>query len=205
YNQEVALYKKKFEKTWKNADQKTLENMGESIFMSKCSACHGLQGDGQTLGNQKVAANLREFGSEKHVLYVMKNGSKGLGKMQPMMPPQGALLKAMKINPVDVAAYVVTLSGKKAKMGNPVKGKTGYTMVCMACHGPNGKGKGANGMIPNFAADLSKYGTPSYIENIVRKGKNGHIGQMPSFLKEGTLSPIQYKAVATFVANKLND
>jgi mono/diheme cytochrome c family protein len=36
-------------------------------------------------------------------------------------------------------------------------------------------------------------------------GKKGSIGTMPNFAEEGTLSEIQYRAVAAFVSTELNE
>ncbi|MGA1599585.1 MAG: c-type cytochrome [bacterium] len=208
YAEEVSVYKEKFDANWSDADETTLVAMGESLFNAKCVACHGYTGEGQN----GVAANLVEFGTEKHVEYVIHNGSKGLGYTTPMMPPQAPTIAAMfgadestlQQNIANVSAYVMTLSGKTPHSGDPAAGQSVYMAVCMACHGTDGKGMGPAGNIPNFAKDLTTYGTSEDIIRILKHGKNGLIGNMPNFAEEGTLSEIQYQALAAYVSTELN-
>jgi cytochrome c oxidase cbb3-type subunit 3 len=63
--------------------------------------------------------------------------------------------------------------------------------TCAGCHGDDGKGMG--GMAPN----LSLYGTPKFVANVLNNGKKGHIGTMPSF--KNRLSNVQYEAVGTYI------
>jgi cytochrome c oxidase cbb3-type subunit 3 len=46
YNEDVLAYNAKFEEIHKNADEATLKEMGESIFLVQCQQCHGVTGDG---------------------------------------------------------------------------------------------------------------------------------------------------------------
>ncbi|MDX2469151.1 MAG: c-type cytochrome [SAR324 cluster bacterium] len=203
YNQEIKDYQETFDKNWDHASEEDMLSLGESLFNSKCVSCHGYTGDGQ--GGK--AADLVAFGGVNHVIYVLKNGSKGMGKLTPEMPALyvtlGETEEAKAETAQNLAAYVVSLSGRTAKMGNSESGKEAFDLNCIACHGEDGKGNGMGGMIPNMAADLSQYGTAPYVEAIIRSGKKGHIGQMPSFEAEGTLSDIQYKALSLFVAKGL--
>ncbi|MBT3213405.1 MAG: c-type cytochrome [Deltaproteobacteria bacterium] len=207
YDEEVSTYKQNFDETWKNADKNTLIAMGESIFNAKCVACHGYTGEGQN----GMAANLVEYGTEKHISGVIRKGSKGLGYLIPEMPPQTVVIEAMfgkenldgNIN--NVAAYVMQLSGRTAKHGDPAAGQKVFVAVCQSCHGPEGNGKGAAGNIPNFSKDLTTYATDVDVIRTLQLGKKGSIGTMPNFAEEGTLSEIQYRAVAAFVSTELNE
>lgn len=187
YNQEVEAHTKKFEEKWANMDAATLSAMGESVFLAKCAPCHGETGDGM---NGK-AANLNEFGREAHIKSVIKNGSKGLvfpmGEMPAGLADDTAADK--------IASYVVTLHGGKATdAAKAAEGQALFVATCAACHGEDGKGM--DGAAPN----LTQYGTPAFISEVVlKRGKQGHIGGMPSFDKEGTLNPTQYNAVATYI------
>lgn len=206
YDQEVTTYKAKFDKNWANADHATLVAMGESLFNAKCVACHGYTGEGQN----GVAANLLEFGTEKHVAYVINNGSKGLGYLTPAMPPQAPTIAAMfgqenlEQNIANVSAYVIQLTGRTPQTGDAQAGQAIFNATCMACHGLDGTGKGPAGNIPNFAKDLTTYGSADDIVRILQHGKEGYIGKMPSFASEGTLSEIQYQALGAFVSTELN-
>jgi len=205
YEAEVSKHNANFTEKWKDADQQTLLAMGESIFNTQCIICHGISAEGQG----GMAANLIEFGNEAHIIYVIKNGSMGLNKLTPSMPPQfeifGETDELREKGARDVAAYLITLSGRKpSSEGDTDNGKALYMMSCFACHGEDGKGRGPTGDIPNFAADLTQYGSPDYIREIVVNGKKGLIGEMPAFGKTGVLSDIQFKAVSEYVANSLN-
>jgi cytochrome c oxidase cbb3-type subunit 3 len=206
YDEEIVAYNANFDQVWKGVDESTLKAMGESIFNSKCVACHGITGEGQN----GVAANLLEFGNEAHVIYVMKNGSKGGGYLTPAMPAQASTVAAMfgeenlDKHLADTAAYVISLSGRTPKSGDLNNGEQVYKAVCVACHGADGQGMGATGTIPNFAKNLTTYGTPEDIIRTLKNGKKGYIGEMPNFAAEGTMSALQYKAVATFVSKELN-
>ncbi len=203
YNTEVKEYKETFDQNWSEASEDELSALGESIFNSKCVACHGYTGEGQ----DGKAANLIEFGSVKHVVYVLKNGSQGMGKLTPSMPAfymmLGATPEEKEQNAADVAAYVVSLSNRTPSAGNPEAGKTVFDTNCSACHGFDGKGNGIGGSIPNMAANLTEYGTAPYVEAIIRNGKKGLIGEMPGFEAEGTLSNLQYQALSLYVAKGL--
>jgi cytochrome c oxidase cbb3-type subunit 3 len=169
---------------------RTLSAMGESVFLAKCAPCHGETGDGM---NGK-AANLNEFGREAHIKNVIKNGSKGLGFPMGEMPAGLADDAAAD----KIAAYVVTLHGGKATdAAKAAEGQALFVATCGACHGEDGKGM--DGSAPN----LTQYGTPAFISEVVlKRGKQGHIGGMPSFDKEGTLNPTQYNAVATYIMSE---
>ena len=205
YRDEVAKYNESFNNKWKNMDEPTLLQMGESVFNTQCVICHGINGKGQ---NGK-AANLVDFGNAAHIEYVIRNGSTGLRKLNPAMPPQFEILGENEAERTEaaknVAAYVLTLSGKEPTPGsNLEKGKESYMMSCFACHGASGKGMGPSDDIPDFASDLTSYGTPMYIKEIISNGKNGYIGSMPSFKESGRLTDIQTEAVSHYLAKQLN-
>ena len=174
YNEEVAAHTKQFESKWANADKDTLLAMGEGVYLVQCAPCHGIAGDG--MGGK--AADLSVWGSAAGVLETIKNGSKGLGY------PMGEMPAGM-------------LSGDDAKVvaeyvANGMKGEQPAAFAaCASCHGPDGKGMG--GMAP----DLTKYGTPAFVADVLERGKKGFIGTMVSF--KGRLTPIQEKAVGTYV------
>ena len=64
--------------------------------------------------------------------------------------------------------------------------------IAKACHGEDGKGMEGN------SPDLSKYGTASFIEDVLQHGKKGAIGTMPKF-SDGRLNALQQKAVGEYV------
>ena len=186
YNEEVAAANAKFEKSFANPDAKTLHAMGESVFLVQCSACHGITGDGI---NGK-AADLSKWGSEEGIYDTIINGSKGLEYPMGEMPAGMADEEGAKA----IAAYIAKeISGiKKTKNENLVASGKELFATCAACHGEDGKGM--EGMSP----DLSKYGTASFIEDVLQRGKKGAIGTMPKF-SDGRLNALQQKAVGEYV------
>ena len=186
YNEEVAAANAKFEKSFANPDAKTLHAMGESLFLVQCSACHGITGDGI---NGK-AADLAVWGSEEGIYSAIINGSKGLEYPMGEMPAGMADEEGAKA----IAAYIAKeISGiKKTKNENLVASGKELFAACAACHGEDGKGM--DGMSP----DLSKYGTASFVEDVLQRGKKGAIGAMPKF-NDGRLNALQQKAVGEYV------
>ena len=186
YNEEVTAANAKFEKSFANPDAKTLHAMGESVFLVQCSACHGITGDGI---NGK-AADLAVWGSEEGIYNAIINGSKGLDYPMGEMPAGMADEEGAKA----IAAYIAKeISGiKKTKNENLVASGKELFAACAACHGEDGKGM--EGMSP----DLSKYGTASFVEDVLQRGKKGAIGAMPKF-NDGRLNAFQQKAVGEYV------
>ena len=186
YNEEVTAANAKFEKSFANPDAKTLHAMGESVFLVQCSACHGITGDGI---NGK-AADLAVWGSEEGIYNAIINGSKGLEYPMGEMPAGMADEEGAKA----IAAYIAKeISGiKKTKNENLVASGKEQFAACASCHGEDGKGM--EGMSP----DLSKYGTASFVEDVLQRGKKGTIGAMPKF-NDGRLNALQQKAVGEYV------
>ena len=186
YNEEVAAANAKFEKNFANPDAKTLHAMGESVFLVQCSACHGITGD----GINGRAADLSKWGSEEGIYDTIINGSKGLEYPMGEMPAGMADEEGAKA----IAAYIAKeISGiKKTKNENLVASGKELFATCAACHGEDGKGM--EGMSP----DLSKYGTASFVEDVLQRGKKGAIGTMPKF-SDGRLNALQQKAVGEYV------
>lgn len=183
WNQENEEYKASFERKWQNPSEETLLSIGESIFLAKCAPCHGNTGDG--IGGK--AADLVGFGKADHIAYVVKHGSKGLGLPGGEMAPYGGM---GDLNEDDVEAVSKFVANGLKGEG---RGKEVYGTNCASCHGEDGKG------MDNVFRDITTYGTVADTIHIIKNGKNGNIGNMPAFKKEGTLTELQYKAVAKYI------
>lgn len=186
YNDEVRAHNTKFEQKFKNASLAEQKAMGEQIFLVQCSSCHGITGEGM----EGKAANLTAWGSEKAIYEAIMYGSKGLNYQLGDMP--GAMLDDLSAKAV--AAYVAKeISAiKKTKNEHLVaQGKEAFS-TCVACHGEDGKGM--NGVAP----DLTQYGSSNFVVDVLQRGKNGFIGDMPKF-DDGRLNHIQLKAVGEYV------
>jgi cytochrome c oxidase cbb3-type subunit 3 len=184
YNEDAAALNAKFEEKYKNLQGEELVNMGESVYLSNCSACHGLSADG--IDGQAADLNVRL--EQSVVKHVIENGSNNsLMGMEMAMPDRnglfnantGALITDAEIDAV--SAYVANgMSGAGADV---------FAGTCAACHGEDGKGM--NMVAPNIASYDS-----SLVVNVIQNGKKGAIGTMP---KMTVLNKKQKEAVAAYV------
>jgi cytochrome c oxidase cbb3-type subunit 3 len=186
YNEDAAALNAKFEAKYKDIKGEELVNMGESVYLSNCSACHGLSADG--IDGQ--AANLNQRIEAKVVKHVIQNGSNNhLMGMEMPMPDRnglfnsytGALITDAEIDAV--ADYVA--NGFK---GNET-GASVFAGTCSACHGNDGKG------IDMVAPNIRSYDS-ELVVNVIENGKKGAIGTMP---KMTVLNKKQEQAVAAYV------
>ena len=173
WNEETKAYNAKFEATHKNATPEVLKEMGESIFLVQCAPCHGNSGDGLS----GKAHDLTKRMSKEQVLGVIKNGSHYFKYPMGAMPAGLAQGKDAEA----VAEYVA----------NGLKGKAPAAWAtCAGCHGQDGKGMG--GQSPNLA-EFDK----TLIDSVLKHGKEGSIGKMPSFVNRFT--PVQEKALVEYI------
>ncbi|MDU7693231.1 MAG: c-type cytochrome [Helicobacter sp.] len=194
YNSEVASHNEKFEGKLKDLDHEDLAKMGEKLFLLKCSVCHGQDG----AGNGGKAADLTKWSKVEGIVHVIKNGSTGLNYSGVEMP-------AIDMSDEDahiVAQYVlVTFAGQKDSFQDLdiERGKKIWDdNSCAACHGEDGKG------MEGFAANLTEYGTPQFLKEVLTRGKKGNIGQMPNFNTQ-PLNDTQIKAINAYIQDLGSD
>lgn len=187
YNKYVAAHDEKFNEQYKNMDDETLKEMGESIFIVQCAPCHGLQADGMN----GQAADLNTRISEKSVKHVLMNGSNSnlLGTSMPM-PDRNGLLNT-NTNALITDAEIDTVSKYVAGGLKGTEGADVFAGTCASCHGPDGKG--LEMVAPNIAQM-----SPAMVEMVLNHGKKGAIGAMPAFTN---LTEVQRKAVDAYVAS----
>lgn len=195
YNEEVKASNEKFEQQWQNLTPQDKIAMGEGIFLVQCSQCHGLNAEG--INGQ--AQNLRAWGKEEGIIHTIEMGSKGLNYIAGDMPP-GLLTSDDEKR--QVAAYVMkTFSPSKStkySQADVEAGKVVYQNVCATCHANDGSGN-ANG-IEGFASNLNTYGDYVLVEQVLRNGKKGFIGKMPSF-NYANFSERQVEALAAYISS----
>jgi cytochrome c oxidase cbb3-type subunit 3 len=144
--------------------------IGGRLFGNNCAMCHGSDGRGAKGFPNLADGDWQWGGSFDQIMSTLENGRVAA------MPPLGAALGEQGIN--EVVAYVQQLSGQKADAELAAAGESRYQMVCMACHGMDGKGNQALGA-PNLTDDIWIYG-PGADE--IRYGiLNGRNGEMPAF------------------------
>lgn len=175
WNEETNEYNAKFESKWQNPNEQTLNAMGQSIFLVQCAPCHGVDAEGIAGKAQDLTKRI----SKEQVEYTIRNGSNHLteaypGGMPPMMLSEDADIK-------EVSAYVA----------NGFKGEQPAAYAtCVACHGDNGEG------MPMVGPNIKSY-DDSIVIAVLKQGKKGLLGHMPSFNER--LNETQEKALASYI------
>lgn len=167
---------------FKNTDLRQLaENeaalkIGESLYSSYCTTCHGSDARGA-----RGYPNLRDsdwlYGGEPDNIKVsILQGRRAL------MPAWGEVLSAEDI--FNVTAYVEQLSGREVNSMHASLGGAIYNQNCALCHGADGKGNPMLGAA-NLTDDIWLYGgsQKKITESIVR-GRNGVMPAHREFLGE---------------------
>jgi cytochrome c oxidase cbb3-type subunit 3 len=212
-NEAVAAQKQYFDKVAatpfdavsKDAElMQFVQSAGKTLFLDNCAGCHQAGGQGK-LG---LAPNLVDDSWIYGGTYEKIQETITLGR-QGLMPPKGG----SQINDeqiAQVANYVLSLSGEPhdaaaAKAGDAIFHGEG---LCLACHGPDGKGNPALGSanltdkiwlwadVPG-ASDAA--GKVKAISTVVTGGMSR--GKMPTW--GGRLTPEQIKLLAVYVHDTL--
>jgi cytochrome c oxidase cbb3-type subunit 3 len=174
YNEETLEYQAKFEEKNKNIDAAGLRAMGESVFLVQCAPCHGIDGDGIDGKAQGFTTRM----SKEQVAHIINNGANNYKTAFPAGMPAGMASGA----DVEILATYVA-GGLKGE-------KPAAFAACVSCHGENGEG------IAMVAPSLKSY-NDELVTAVLKDGKKGSIGAMPSFA--GRLSETQVKAVAEYI------
>ena len=143
--------------------------MGQRLYMTYCTACHGSDaGGGPGFPNLRDADWL--YGGQPEVIKAsIMDGRLGV------MPPWGAALGNEGVH--NVSEYVLSLSGRKVNAEAVVAGKEKYQQMCVACHGADGKGNFAMGA-PNLTDNVWMYGGSQAA--IMQSISDGRSGRMPA-------------------------
>ena len=175
WNEETLEYNAKFEKKWENPSEETLKAMGQSLFLVQCAPCHGVDGEGIAGKAQDLTKRM----SKDQIVHVIKNGSNYLASSYPGGMPPMMLTEEAEIN--QVAEYIA----------NGFKGEQPASYaVCAGCHGADGEG------MPFVAPNIRAY-DDALVMAVLKDGKKGNIGSMPSF--SGRLNETQEKALASYI------
>ena len=141
-------------------------DMGQRLFLNNCAQCHG-----SDAGGSRGFPNLRDGdwlygGTPEQIKTSIAQGRSGL------MPPQAAAVGTSE-DVRDVAAYVLSLSGRTHNELRAQRGKSKFGTLCAVCHGQDGKGNLLLGA-PNLTDKVWLYGgsEPAIVETI-GKGRNG--------------------------------
>jgi len=143
--------------------------MGQRLFMTYCTACHG-----SDAGGGPGFPNLRDkdwlYGGQPETIKAsIMDGRNGA------MPPWGAVLGSEGVH--NVSEYVMSLSGRKVNTEAAGEGKEKFQQLCVACHGADGKGNPAMGA-PNLTDNIWLYGGSQAA--IMKSMSDGRSGRMPA-------------------------
>lgn len=162
------------------AKDKKANKMGERLFVTYCAACHGSDARGAP-GFPNLRDNDWLYGGEpKTIQTTIMYGRQGT------MPAWEGPLGGMK-GVVEVANYVMSLSGRKVNEELAAKGKVKFDMFCVGCHGSNGKGSYLNNIpgigAPNLTDNIWLFGGSAHtIEKTIAKGRSGKMPAHKNFL-----------------------
>ena len=158
----------------------------KNLFANNCSVCHGADARGA-----KGFPNLTDDdwlwgGSPETIYETIAHGRKGA------MPAWGAVLGQQGVE--EAAAYVLSLSGHQAPADWIAAGKQRFETICIACHGPDGKGNQALGA-PNLTDNIWLYGHS--MDTLRETIGNGRNNEMPAHLP--ILGETKVKMLAAYV------
>ena len=151
--------------------------IGERLFASYCTACHGSDAGGVP-GFPNLRDDTWQWGGEpEQIKTTILAGRTGL------MPGwRDALGGDAGVD--EVVAYVFSLSGRSADAAKVEAGKARYGAVCVACHGADGTGNPALGA-PSLADDVWLYGSSeSDVRHSIAEGRAGRMPAHAEFLGE---------------------
>ncbi len=149
--------------------------MGGRLFASHCAVCHGSDAKGSH-GFPNLTDNDWIWGGEPETIKAsILNGR------QAVMPGWEAALGNDGIK--NVTGYVRSLSGLKNPEGLDLEaGQKSFDTMCVACHGPEGKGNPLLGA-PNLTDNTWLYGSSfAQVQQTLRHGRNGQMPAQENFL-----------------------
>ena len=149
--------------------------VGQRLFLQNCSQCHGSNASGTTGFPNLTDKDWLYGGDPESIKHSLLYGRKANGMMA-----WGAALGGDQ-GVKDVAAYVLSLSGREVDSASAAAGKEKFVM-CAACHGADGKGSAAMGIplgAPNLTDNIWLYGASQRaVESSIN---NGRAGVMPAW------------------------
>lgn len=144
--------------------------VGKRIFGNNCAVCHGSDARGAA-GFPNLTDNDWIYGgTPEKIVETITGGRTSIG-----MPAFGAAPYSLDDASIsNLAAYVMSLSGRKATAGDAAQGQQLFTAKgCVACHGPDAKGMQMMGA-PNLTDNVWLYGgSEEVIKTTIAKGRKG--------------------------------
>ena len=149
---------------------------GQRLFVNYCASCHGSDARGGPGFPNLTDNDWLHGGSPQAIEKTILDGRQGT------MPAWGAVLGEEGVR--QVAAYVMSLSGRQVDAKLAEAGRSRFQTYCIACHGADGKGNQQIGA-PNLTDDTWLYGgSPGVIRQSIAQGRNGRMPAHRNFLGE---------------------
>jgi cytochrome c oxidase cbb3-type subunit 3 len=171
------------------AQDQQAQQIGRRLFINNCAICHGINAQGGFGFPNLTDADWLWGGSFDDIVTTVSHGRTAA------MPPWAAALGG-DAGVSDMAQYVLSLSGHATDKAAAARAEPKFKMLCIACHGPEGKGMPALGA-PNLTDDIWLYGGDA--DTIAFTIRNGRNGKMPAFLD--VLGPQKIHILASYVEN----
>ncbi|MBL8473613.1 MAG: cytochrome-c oxidase, cbb3-type subunit III [Rhodocyclaceae bacterium] len=152
--------------------------MGERLFQTYCSQCHGSDAKGAKGFPNLTDSDWLYGGEPEQIETTIKGGRQG------MMPPF-AHLGADTIK--DAANYVRSLSGMAADSTRAQRGKEVFMANCSPCHGQDAKGNTAIGA-PNLSDSTWLYGSSEgTVTETITMGRQNRMPAFQEFLGDAKI------------------
>jgi cytochrome c oxidase cbb3-type subunit 3 len=169
---------------------------GGAAFQTNCAPCHGRGAQG-FVGYPNLNDDDWLWGGgieEIHKTISVGVRSDGKETRASQMPRYGLdkLLEEPQI--IDVADYVLSLSGRSQNATGAARGEKVFAEQCASCHGADGKGKQEQGA-PNLTDEIWLYGGSR--QAVIESIRTGRGGVMPAWT--GRLDPVTVKSLAIYV------
>ncbi len=150
--------------------------VGRRLFLNYCATCHGSDAGGARGFPNLTDNDWLYGGAPENIKASIMNGRKGI------MPSFGAALADDGVE--QVAAYVLSLSGRDSDPVLAEAGKPKFQAMCSGCHMPDAGGNQAIGA-PRLSDNIWLYGaSPGSIKQTIREGRNGVMPAHKEFLGE---------------------
>jgi cytochrome c oxidase cbb3-type subunit 3 len=150
--------------------------IGQRLFLNYCATCHA-----SDAGGARGFPNLSDKdwlwgGEASEIKTTILDGRTGA------MPAWEAIIGEQGVK--DVTQYVISLSGRTHDVSMAKAGKAQFDIMCIACHGTDGKGNKALGA-PNLTDNVWLYGgSTGIITQSIAKGRTGVMPAHRDFLGE---------------------
>jgi cytochrome c oxidase cbb3-type subunit III len=150
--------------------------VGRRLYLNNCSTCHGVNANG-AFGFPNLTDEEWQWGGDYQAIKTTLVGGRVAA-----MPPWGPALGEDGV--VNMTNYVLMLSGQDHDADKAAAAKPQYDMLCVACHGVEGKGNAIFGS-PDLTNDIWLYGgSAEQINFTLTHGRNGNMPAQSDILSE---------------------